>query len=114
MKEPQRRARRQERKGAERFGGVVNAASGNHGSLDFLNGLHQNDVRTDEESIEFKTTQAASYSLKLADLRAAGRHALLDDRRMLFGIEFCPPGTMHGARYVVLEESDYLEMRNGH
>ena len=93
------KSQRQERNGAKAFGGTVNSGSGN--------GIwRKNDVRTPTESIEFKYTDAKSYSLKLADLLKGERHALLDGRRFIFGIGF---GTRE--RFVVLREEDYLELR---
>jgi hypothetical protein len=104
MDERIRRSRRQERRGAGIFGGTVNAGSGN--------GARKNDVRTPTESIEFKSTKAASYSLKLADLGAAWVHALNDNRRMLFGIEFASRDRgIVPTRYIVMTEDDYLELR---
>jgi hypothetical protein len=99
-------SQRQEKQGAERFGGTVNAGSGN-------GDLRKNDVRTARESIEFKTTTAASFVLRNEDLAIAWTNAFGDDRRMVFGIEFAGRGRVGGtdARWVVLEEDDYLEMK---
>lgn len=68
--------------------------------------VKKNDVRTPTESVECKTTKAASYSLKYADLQKAEKTALLDSRRMVFGIQFEGRGS-----YVVLSMDDYLELR---
>lgn len=104
MDERIRRSRKQERRGAKMFGGTVNAGSGN--------GARKNDVRTPTESIEFKSTRAASYSIKLADLGASWIHAINDSRRMLFGIEFAARERgIIPTRYVVMTEADYLELR---
>lgn len=102
-------SRKQEKEGARKYGGRVNSRSG-------AGPLFKGDVRTDDELIEFKTTKAASYRLKLADLVVAWRHAILDSRRMVFGIEFnnrelpLQPGT-DPKSYVVMTEHDYLAMK---
>lgn len=96
------KSRRQERKGAERYGGTVNSGSGN-------GTWRKNDVRTEDMSIEYKYTDAKSYSLKLADLLTAEKHALLDGGRdMIFGISFA------GEDFVIMRESTFAEMRNRH
>ena len=75
------RSRKQEKDGARRFGGTRNAGSGNQP-------LWKNDVRTGTESIEFKNTDQAGYRLTRVELENAWRYALMDGRRVLFGIEF--------------------------
>lgn len=102
MDEKLRRSRKQERRGAEMFGGTMNAGSGN--------GSRKGDVRTDDENIEFKTTIGKSYSLKHRDLEDAYRNALLIGRRALFGVEFSDGRTSD--RYIVLTEADYLAMKD--
>lgn len=57
--------------------------------------------------MECKTTKAASYSIKYADLAKAERTALLDSRRMVFEIQFEGRG-----KYVVLSMDDYMELRD--
>ena len=96
MNEHLRRSKKQEKRGAKLLGGSVNAGSGNKS--------RKNDVRTDDWSIEYKTTTAASYSLKLADLKLASRHAVLEHRSALFGIDFSGSGGTE--RYVVIAEGD--------
>lgn len=101
MNEHLKRSRKQEKRGAELYGGSVNAGSGNRG--------RKNDVRTDDWSIEFKTTKSASYSLKRAELQLAEQHAIREHRRCLFGIDFA--GTNGStSRYVVLGEHDLCEL----
>lgn len=92
---------RQERSTALRYGGKVNSGSGN-------GWVRKNDVRTSVESIECKTTASPSMTLKYVDLWKASKNAIIDGRRMVFAINFERRG-----RFVVLEESDYLELRNG-
>lgn len=67
------------------------------------------DGRAFPESAEFKTTSSIWYRLALDDLVKAARHAGQDQRRMIFGIEY-QSTRGPGWRYVVLEESDYLEL----
>jgi hypothetical protein len=97
------RSRKQEQRGARLYNGTVNVGSGNKS--------RKNDVRSDDWSIEFKTTTAASYGLKLADLALAESQALREHRRVIFGIDFV--GREMGSkrvtsRYAVLTEDDLL------
>lgn len=108
MDEKIRRSRKQERDGAKRYGGTVNSQSG-------AGDIRKNDVRTPTESIEFKSTLAASYSLKRDDLATAWQYAIVDSRSMIFGIEFANrfqrvvPAAPR--RYIVMPEDDYLGMK---
>ncbi|MDP9870425.1 MULTISPECIES: hypothetical protein [Streptosporangium] len=91
-------SRQQERRGAALHGGTVNSGSGN-------GPWRKNDVRTPTTSIEYKVTSAKQYPLKLAELLAAERQALLDNgRSMLFGIQ------MGGRNWLVMSEEDYLTL----
>lgn len=110
MDDKLRRSRKQERDGAKRYGGTVNSQSG-------AGDIRKNDVRTETESIEFKGTTNESYRLSVGDLIKAWAHATLDDRMMIFGIEFYIPANYSisrgsPARYVVMTEDDYLSMRD--
>lgn len=91
-----RKSRKQERRGAKLFGGTQNAGSGNKD--------RKNDVRTSTMSIEYKFTDKKSFSLKLEELIQAERHALLDGREMLFGIQM---GDRH---WVVLSEESFAAL----
>ena len=96
-------SQRQERRGAKVYGGKVNSGSGNTDGF-------KNDVRTDDMSIEFKTTSNKSYSLRLDSLRTAEKEALRGGREsVLFGIDFRTPRQTF--RYVVLTEEEYLWMQ---
>ena len=99
-------SQKQERRGARVYGGVQNSGSGNTTG-------HKNDVRTPEYSIEFKTTRQKSYSLKLEDLRAAQKNALLSGREVLYAIDFQEQdqGRIKTHRFVVLPEWDYLSLK---
>ena len=90
---------KQERSTARRLKGTVNSGSGN-------GWVRKNDVRTRTESWELKTTTKDSYTLKWKDLVAADLNAVMDNRRMVFGIEF----SKVGKKYVILNEDDYLEI----
>lgn len=98
--EHQRRARRQEKRGAAHYGGTLNPGSGN-------GWLHKGDVRTARFSIEFKTTAKRSFSLRLDDLLAIERAALLDGRDPLFVVEIA------GKTYAVLAEAVLDELLDG-
>ena len=101
-----RRSRKQEHDGAKRYGGTVNSQSG-------AGDIRKNDVRTDTESIEFKGTSNTGYRLTLADLCTAWRHALMDGRNVIFGIEFFRTDKFFGVptRWVIQPEDDYLAMK---
>ena len=98
-----RRARRQERRIADENGGRVTPQSGAGWSV-------KNDVRTPTESWEAKTTTAAQFPLKAADLNTAWEHATVDRRRMVFEVEFA--GFAGLQRWVVLARDDYVELRD--
>lgn len=104
MDEHQKRSHKQEARGAKVYSGQVNSGSGN--------GDRKNDVRNDDLSIEFKSTVAKSYSLRLADLVLAYRQALIEGRDSLFGIDFHDVETNRTHRYVVQTEDQYLRMKN--
>lgn len=95
-----RKSQRQEKRAAAIYGGSRNAGSGN-------GDYRKNDVRTDTLSMELKYTGKKSYPLKLDDLLKAEKHALLDGREAMFGIE------MGGRNWVVLSEDAYLGLLNG-
>lgn len=102
------RSQRQERRGAASMGLRTTAASG---SKTVKNDARApRDGRAYPESVEFKTTGNIYYRLNLDDLIKAARHAGEDQRMMLFGIEFTSPVPGSSWRYVVQEESDYLEL----
>lgn len=102
------RSQRQERRGAAALNLRTTPASGS--------GTVKNDARADRdgrpypESAEYKTTGNIYYRLHLDDLVKAARQAALDQRMMLFGIEYQNARGGDSWRYVILEESDYLEL----
>lgn len=93
-------SQRQERRQATRLGGSVNSGSGN-------GWIRKGDVRTDNELWELKITDAKSYGLKDEELQKNINHALIDGRIPIFLIEFKKTSN----RYVVMDENDYLELR---
>lgn len=95
-----KKSQRQEKRTASRFGGSVNAGSGN-------GWVRKNDVRTEHVSFEMKYTDAKSYSLKKADLATAEKIALLDGREMVFGISFSGE-----ADYVVVPQEYYERLHD--
>lgn len=93
-------SQKQEKALARKSGGSVNSGSGN-------GWLRKGDVRTEDELWELKITDAKSYSLKDAELQKNINHALLDGRMPIFLVEFKSSGN----RYVVMDENDYMELR---
>lgn len=102
------RSQRQERRAADDMNLRTTAASG---SKTVKNDARApRDGRAYPESAELKTTGDILYRLRLDDLVKAARHAAQDQRMMLFGVEFQNAGAGDSWRYVILEESDYLEL----
>lgn len=87
-------SRKQERRVAAHYGGRRTPGSGNGWAL-------KNDVRTATHSFELKTTGKGQYTLKAKELEEGERHALLDGRDFVFGVE------MNGRNWIVLSEEDF-------
>jgi hypothetical protein len=98
MNDDLKRSQRQERDWADDLGGRTTPGSGNTWS-------RKNDVRSERWSVELKTTKSRQFTLRLADLRVAENHALLDGREFAFGIE------MAGSSWVVMNKDDWERMR---
>lgn len=97
-----KRSRLQERRAAANLGGSVNSGSGNQWR-------RKNDVRTEIESVELKTTTKDSYSLKAVDISTMVKNALLDGARLgWLEIEFAN----RGVQAVVLDAADFYAMRH--
>src|ERR1035441_8037734 len=97
-----RASQKQERDGAERHGARTTPGSGSKDA--------KNDATSREVSIEFKQTGSISYSLKLDDLVNASKYAIREGKRMILGLEFRNARDHSNPwRYVIEEESDYLE-----
>lgn len=92
-----RNSRSQERRVARDLGGRVTPGSGNQWHA-------KNDVRAPGWSVECKTTEKESYRLKAADLRAAEREALLNNRDMCFVVE------IQGASWAVIPYATFLSL----
>lgn len=92
-------SRKQEARVANRFGGREVPGSGNQWWL-------KNDVRTDRLSFELKTTSKKQYPLKDAELTEAYKHAILEGKEPVFGIQF------EGSRrnWVLVTEDFFEEM----
>lgn len=96
-----KRSRLQEKSAAARLGGSVNSGSGNQWR-------RKNDVRTEKESVELKTTTKDSFTLKAADIDKMVKNALLDGARMgWLEIEFAN----RGVQAVILDAADFYQMR---
>lgn len=81
--------------------------------------MTKNDLRTDDRSFEVKYTDKASYSLKLADLLKAERHALLDSGRGFgfvvgFGRRDGQAAIRIDREFVVIPKEDYERLLDGH
>ena len=94
-----RRSQEQEKRVARIVGGVVNPGSGSRWN-------RPNDVREPGKVLyEMKRTDAKSITVKLSDLEAVRKRALLDDTDAVMHLEFGK------RRYVVITEDDYLALR---
>lgn len=102
----QRRANRHEREVASVFGGQVTAMSG-------AGWVRKHDVHTDMEVIECKTTQAASYSVKISLLDELYQQAIQALKIPVLDIQFEERGHIAPSRWVVIPEIDYLDLRDG-
>lgn len=89
---------KQEKKWAEKVGGIRNPGSGN-------GWRHKNDVREDDFSHELKFTSKSQFTLKLADLLTAEKNALVDGKEMTFVIE------MGGRNWVIVADYTFHELR---
>lgn len=69
--------------------------------------MRKGDVRTQRFNIECKRTDAQQITLKASTLEKNWAEAWAEGRLPLTGFE------LHGRRYVVLNEDDYLEDHGG-
>jgi hypothetical protein len=92
-----RNSRAQEKGVARDLAGRVTPGSGNKW-------FAKNDVLAPGWSIECKTTQAKSFSLRLDVLRTAQKNALLDNREMAVIVE------IQGHSWVVLPYASFLSL----
>lgn len=94
----QRESRKHEDRLAKAVGGKRNAASGAFWS-------RKGDVRSPDLLIEHKWTGKLSVSVKAAVLEKIVKEAILDGRMPVLGLY------LNGENYVVLQEDDFLELR---
>ncbi len=93
-------SRSQERRGARTFEGKIHRGSGNFWA-------RKGDVSNRHELIEFKRTDKKQITIKAEDLEKICDEALIDSRIAVLVFE------INGKSYVILEETDYLEMTRG-
>ena len=93
-----KRSKRQEQRVADRFGGRTTPGSGNGWA-------QKNDVRTSEISFEMKYTDKKQFTLKADELERGEKHAILDGRDFVFGIE------MNGRTWCVISGDEYASLR---
>ena len=97
-----KRSRLQEKRAAARIGGSINSGSGNQWR-------RKNDVRTEHESIELKTTTKDSYKLTAVDVHKMTLNALMDGQRLgWLEIDFAN----RGISAVVLDRDDFYALRD--
>lgn len=92
-------SQRQEKRIAARVAGRRTPGSGN--------GIRKNDVRTDDTSFEMKYTGKKQYTLKAVDLEQGEKHAIMDGREFVFGIE------MNGRNWVIVSEDYFMCLLDG-
>lgn len=95
-----KQSRRQEERIARTFGGTRTPGSGN-------TDIRKNDVRSERFSFEVKTTGKKQYILKASELEQGEKHAILDGRDFVFGIEMC------GRNWIVISEEDFVTLVGG-
>lgn len=96
----QKRSKLQERKGARDYSGTQNSGSGN-------GWIRKADIRTEFETVEFKTTTKSTFTVRSAELRKLWDYALVDGRRPVFEVEFANDGVT----CVILDKNDYMTIR---
>ena len=103
MSEQMKRSQAQERRIAKATGGSRNAGSGNgwQRKHDVRSGGHEGFLW------EMKRTDKKQITIKATDLESVRKIAWTEGRTPVFHIELA------GRRYVLLEESDFLEMIDG-
>jgi hypothetical protein len=97
--EGQRESQKHEKRIAKAINGSKTAASGAFWS-------RKGDVRSSDLLIEHKWTGKKSKTIQSAELKKITTEAILDGRTPVFGIH------LDGEDYVILLETDFLEMRD--
>lgn len=96
--EGQRQSRRHEDRLAKELGGQRVAASGAFWS-------RKGDVRSQDLLVEHKWTGKAQFTIKANVLEKIVKEAILDGRTPVLGFH------LNGENYVLLDENDFLEIR---
>jgi hypothetical protein len=97
--EGQKQSQKHEKRIAKAVDGNTTAASGAFWS-------RKGDVRSSDLLIEHKWTGKKSKTIQAAELQKITTEAILDGRTPVFGIH------LDGEDYVILLETDFLEMRD--
>jgi hypothetical protein len=99
--EGQKQSKKHEQRIAKAVGGQTTAASGAFWS-------RKGDVRSQKFLIEHKWTGKKSKTIQSAELKKITNEAIMDGRTPVFGIH------LDGEDYVILLETDFLELTNDH
>jgi hypothetical protein len=97
--EGQKQSQKHEKRLAKAVGGQTTAASGAFWS-------RKGDVRSADLLIEHKWTGKLSKTIKSSELKKIVNEAVMDGRLPIFGIH------LDGEDYVILMETDFLELWN--
>jgi hypothetical protein len=97
--EGQKQSQKHEKRIAKEIGGSTTAASGAFWS-------RKGDVRSHDLLVEHKWTGKKSKTISSAELKKITNEAIMDGRTPVFGIH------LDGEDYVILLETDFLELRN--
>ena len=97
--EGQKQSQKHEKRIAKAIGGQATAASGAFWS-------RKGDVRSTDLLVEHKWTGKKSKTIQAAELQKITTEAILDGRTPVFGIH------LDGEDYVILLETDFLELRD--
>ncbi len=97
--EGQKQSQKHEKRIAKAIGGQTTAASGAFWS-------RKGDIRSTGLLVEHKWTGKKSKTISSAELKKITNEALMDGRLPVFGIH------MDGEDYVILLETDFLELWN--
>lgn len=97
--EGQKQSQKHEKRIAKAIGGSTNASSGAFWS-------RKGDVRSKDLLVEHKWTGKKSKTIKSDELKKITTEAIMDGRTPVFGIH------LDGEDYVILLETDFLELRD--
>ena len=98
--EGQKQSQAHEKRIAKAIGGSTTAASGAFWS-------RKGDVRSKDLLVEHKWTGKKTKTISSAELKKITNEAIMDGRTPVFGIH------LDGEDYVILLETDFMELRNG-